>query len=105
MGGLRDREKEERTAGTWAWEPKEKVIRWTIPSMIASGSSSTWSLKGTFVSTDTVPRPSRSIMTSFRIPQLLFSGLKVEQLKVTGEPYKPFKGVRTISNATVEWRW
>jgi hypothetical protein len=34
-----------------------------------------------------------------------FSALKVEQLRITGEGYKPYKGVRGRSVGDVEWRW
>lgn len=36
---------------------------------------------------------------------MVFSGLKVDQLKVTTEMYKPFKGVKVSSTGKVEWRW
>jgi AP-3 complex subunit mu len=40
----------------------------------------------------------------FGIGSHLFSNLKVDQLKLTGETYKPYKGVRGRSEGTVEWR-
>lgn len=52
-----------------------------------------------------VPRPSRSIVMRFQTPHMLFSGIKVDQLKMASEMYKPYKGVKTASKATVEWRW
>lgn len=42
---------------------------------------------------------------TFQAPRVIFSGLKVDQLKVTSEMYKPFKGVRVTSLGKVEWRW
>ncbi|KAG9041444.1 hypothetical protein FS837_012257, partial [Tulasnella sp. UAMH 9824] len=123
FGGSRDKEREERAAGVWAWEPNKKVrvmwnaeralltvplsktLRWTIPSLGAPSASSTWTLKGTWTSTEQVPRPSRSIMMHFQTPHMLFSGIKVDQLKMTSEVYKPYKGVKIASKAAVEWRW
>jgi hypothetical protein len=54
---------------------------------------------------DANPRPSRSVMLSLRVPHVLFSNLKVDQLKVMTEMYKPYKGVRVTSVETIEWRW
>lgn len=105
FGGSRDREREERAAGIWAWEPNEKTLRWTIPSLSVPSASSVWTLKGTWTSTEQVPRPSRSIVMRFQTPHMLFSGIKVDQLKMASEMYKPYKGVKTASKATVEWRW
>lgn len=51
------------------------------------------------------PRPARAFRIRFEIHQHSFSALKVEQLKITGEPYKPYKGVRGRSEGDVEWRW
>lgn len=51
------------------------------------------------------PRPSHALQIRFEIHSHTFSALKVEQLKVTGEVYKPYKGVRGQSIGNVEWRW
>lgn len=34
-----------------------------------------------------------------------YSSLKVDQLKVTSEIYKPYKGVRGNATGDIEWRW
>ena len=56
-----------------------------------------------------IPHPlaSPSFNLSFAINHHSFSGLKVDQLKVTGDVmYKPFKGVRTTAKAgKVDVRW
>ena len=52
-----------------------------------------------------VPRPSRAFRVKFEVLQHTFSALKVDQLKLTGEMYKPYKGVRGRSMGDVEWRW
>ncbi|KAG9019729.1 hypothetical protein FRB90_011000 [Tulasnella sp. 427] len=105
FGGARDKEREDRAAGTWAWEPKEKTLKWTISSLGVPSASSTWTLKGTWTSTEQIPRPSRSIMMHFQTPHMLLSGIKVDQLKMSSEIYKPYKGVKIASKAAVEWRW
>ena len=51
------------------------------------------------------PRPSRAFRVRFEVLQHTFSALKVDQLKITGELYKPYKGVRGRSSGDVEWRW
>ncbi|ETW84504.1 hypothetical protein HETIRDRAFT_103055 [Heterobasidion irregulare TC 32-1] len=86
----------------WTFMPATQVLRWAIPSIPSS--SGRWNLQGTFISSSARPRPSRSIQTSFSLSSHLFSALKVDQLKVTGELYKPYKGVRGRSQGSVEWR-
>ena len=51
------------------------------------------------------PRPAHALQIRFEIASQTFSSLKVEQVKVTVENYKPFKGVRGKSVGNVEWRW
>ncbi|KAG6830632.1 hypothetical protein H0H92_015724 [Tricholoma furcatifolium] len=51
------------------------------------------------------PRPSHAVQIRFEIQSHTFSALKVDQFKLTGETYKPFKGVRGRSVGNVEWRW
>lgn len=52
-----------------------------------------------------VPRPSHAIRVRFEISSYTYSAIKVDQLRVTGESYKPYKGVRGRSTGDVEWRW
>jgi AP-3 complex subunit mu len=51
------------------------------------------------------PRPSHALQVQFEIQSYTFSSLKVEQLKITGETYKPYKGVRGRAIGSIEWRW
>ena len=51
------------------------------------------------------PRPARSFRVRFDIMQHSFSALKIDQLKLTGEMYKPYKGMRPRSFGDIEWRW
>lgn len=53
------------------------------------------------------PVPCPSFDVRFTVQNHTFTGLKVDQLKVTGDVlYKPYKGVRTIAKAgRMEVRW
>jgi len=46
-----------------------------------------------------------ALQVRFEIQSHTFSALKVDQLRVTGETYKLYKGVRGRSIGNVEWRW
>jgi AP-3 complex subunit mu len=50
-------------------------------------------------------RPAHALQVRFALSSFTFSALKVDQLKVTGEVYKPYKGVRGKAIGNVEWRW
>ncbi|KAJ4472058.1 Mu homology domain-containing protein [Lentinula aciculospora] len=92
------------SGASWSFDAQQTVLRWEIP--IVSPSSS-WSLHGSFSTTNRVPRPSHAIRVRFDISSHTYSALKVGQLKVTDakENYKPYKGVRGRSSGEVEWRW
>ncbi|KAF8528911.1 clathrin adaptor, mu subunit [Hysterangium stoloniferum] len=87
---------------TWGYDPSKLLLRWEIPSMTPL---STHTLRGSFTSMAVHPRPSRALTATFEIKQHSFSTLKVDQLKVSGEVYKPYKGVRGQARGTVEFRW
>ncbi|KAJ7477154.1 Mu homology domain-containing protein [Mycena galericulata] len=88
--------------GSWAFDAKKMVVRWEIPVVPPS---SVWSLRGSFTSTNSVARPAHALQVRFALSSYTFSALKVDQLKVTGEVYKPYKGVRGKATGDVEWRW
>ncbi|OCH94324.1 clathrin adaptor mu subunit [Obba rivulosa] len=87
---------------SWNFDPKTLNLRWEIKSLPPS---STFSLRGSFTSNTKNPRPARAFRILFEIIQHSFSALKIEQLKLTGEQYKPYKGMRGRSTGDVEWRW
>ncbi|KIJ56590.1 hypothetical protein M422DRAFT_148680 [Sphaerobolus stellatus SS14] len=87
---------------SWGFDPSKLLLRWEIPAMAPL---STYTLRGTFSSTTPRPRPSQAFKTTFEIQQYSFSSLKIDQLKMTGETYKPFKGVRGQGRGTIEFRW
>ncbi|KAF8631235.1 hypothetical protein AX15_002564 [Amanita polypyramis BW_CC] len=86
---------------SWAFDSGKRVLRWEIPNVPPASS---WTLKGSYT-TITVPRPSRAIHLKFEIASHTFSALKIDQLRVSGENYKPYKGVRGRSTGDIEWRW
>jgi len=67
--------------------------------------SSSFHLRGSFTSTAKTARPAHAIRIRFEINKFSFSSLKIDQLRLTGEGYKPYKGVRAKSVGDVEWRW
>ncbi|KZW03889.1 clathrin adaptor, mu subunit [Exidia glandulosa HHB12029] len=88
--------------GSWNFDPKTLILRWTI-SPVPSSSSHT--LRGSFTSSETVPRIGSALKATYEIQPHSYSGLKVDQLKVSGEQYKTYKGVRLRAGGSIEFRW
>ncbi|KAH9843729.1 clathrin adaptor mu subunit [Rhodofomes roseus] len=93
---------------SWSFDPRTLAshftssLRWELKNVAPSA---THTLRGTFASTVKTPRPARSFRVRFDIMQHSFSALKIDQLKLTGELYKPYKGMRPRSSGDIEWRW
>ncbi|TRM68515.1 Mu homology domain-containing protein [Schizophyllum amplum] len=88
---------------SWMFDSRNHTLRWTIPRVAPAA---TYTIEGSFGSgTMQAPRPAHAVRTTFAIPTQTFSMLKVDQLKLTGEMYKPYKGVRGKSDCDIEWRW
>ena len=103
------------SGGEWMYTPARRTLRWSIaPSSAPTASGDTRSasapgrtatLRGTFASSDAHPRPARAAQISFALPAgAPLSALKIDQLKLSGETYKPYKGVRGRAMGRVEWR-
>ncbi|KIM67756.1 hypothetical protein SCLCIDRAFT_1209880 [Scleroderma citrinum Foug A] len=88
--------------GSWTFDPRRKVLQWDIPSMHSSGS---WILRGSWTSKAKVPRPAHAFQIRFELPTHSFSSLKIDQVRLSSETYKMYKGMRTHSCGFVEWRW
>ncbi|KAK7061349.1 MHD domain-containing protein [Favolaschia claudopus] len=88
--------------GSWTFDAKKMAVRWELPVVPPS---SVWLLRGSFTSPSSGPRPAHALQVRFTVPSYTFSSLKIDQLKVTGETYKPYKGVRGKTSGNVEWRW
>ncbi|EPQ59498.1 clathrin adaptor, mu subunit [Gloeophyllum trabeum ATCC 11539] len=88
--------------GSWAFDPRTLVLRWEMANLPPSSSHS---LRGSWTSSIPNPRAARAFRVRFAIQQHTFSALKIDQLRLTGEAYKPYKGVRGRSLVDLEWRW
>ncbi|KAJ3554797.1 hypothetical protein NM688_g2919 [Phlebia brevispora] len=75
---------------SWTFDQKTFTLRWEMKTVAPSSS---YNLRGNFAS-----------RVKFEILQYSFSSLKVDQLRLTGEIYKPYKGVRGRATGDVEWR-
>ena len=91
---------------SWSYDPKRRVLRWEVHAKARIGGAHT--LKGSWSTTTTTgapPRPARALQVTFASSASTFSGLRIDQLKVSaGESYKPYKGMRGRSIGKVEWR-
>lgn len=90
------------SGATWGFDPKTHRLKWEIRKA-PQGSSHT--LRGSFTTTGQVTQPSKAFQITFENSQSTFSGIKVDQLKISNEAYKVFKGMRGRSCGEVEWRW
>ena len=82
--------------------PARRTLCWSLPP---GTSGRTATLQGTFASADAHPHPARATQVSFALPAgAMLSSLKVDQLKLSGETYRPYKGVRGRAFGRVEWR-
>ncbi|GJJ07396.1 hypothetical protein Clacol_001598 [Clathrus columnatus] len=86
----------------WGYDPSKMVLYWDMGTI---NPLSTNTLRGTFTSSAEQPRISPAIQAQFEIDQHTYSSLKIDQLKLSGESYKPYKGVRSRSRGMVEFRW
>ncbi|KAF9821050.1 hypothetical protein IEO21_01027 [Rhodonia placenta] len=87
---------------SWSFDLRTLTLKWELKNVQPSGN---YTLRGTFTSTTQIPRPSRAFRVRFDIMQHTFSALKIDQLKLAGEMYKPYKGMRGRSAGDIEWRW
>ncbi|KAL4075691.1 clathrin adaptor mu subunit [Scleroderma citrinum] len=88
--------------GSWSFDPRKKILQWDIPSMHSSGS---WILRGSWTSKAEIPRPAHAFQIRFELPTHSFSSLKIDQVRLSSETYKMYKGMRTHSCGFIEWRW
>lgn len=100
--------------GEWTYLPARRTLRWSLTSSASTTSGTartvsapgrTATLRGTFASSDAHPRPARAAQISFALPAgALLSAMKVDQVKLSGEAYKVYKGMRGRALGRVEWR-
>ena len=94
-------------AGSFIYDSKLHIFRWYIPKLRSpsSGGFSSVKAKGSFETYDIGPRPASNVSMQFQVPMYALSGVKVDSLLMTGEAYKPFKGVRNVLSGDLEVRW
>ncbi|KAH9853898.1 clathrin adaptor mu subunit [Lenzites betulinus] len=87
---------------SWSFNSKTLALVWELKTVAPAAN---YTFRGSFTSSTEIPRPSRAFHVRFDIAQHNFSAMKIEQLKLTGEAYKPYKGMRGSSLGNIEWRW
>ena len=92
------------STGKAAFDSKTKTLRWKLPSEMKDRSTPTLTAR-----VDLEGRRPRAVGDAasellavrlrFNIPNASISGLRVDALNLTNEPYKPYKGVRAMVRA------
>ncbi|KAJ3167776.1 AP-3 complex subunit mu-1 [Geranomyces variabilis] len=89
-------------AGQYSFDHITKELRWTIGKISTDFNvAGAPFLSGTLY-LDSDPDPIQNLCTvyiDFKVNMFTASGLKIDTLQVHHEPYKPFKGVRTVTRA------
>lgn len=86
------------TVGTAIFDESTKTINWNLGKVTERSKSAT--LTGTIYANNTAQREvmeKPTIQFSWKVPTSTVSGLGVDQLMLTNERYRPFKGVRTVT--------
>ncbi|RHY27060.1 hypothetical protein DYB32_007078 [Aphanomyces invadans] len=87
-------------SGSCLFDDSTKTLKWTVgkfnPKKVLSPS-----LKGSIVLQHGAATPDEKpiVLLGFKVPFTTVSGLAVETLVLTNENYKPYKGVRTLTQA------
>lgn len=87
---------------SWSFDSRTSKVRWDLKNFPPSG---THSLRGSWVSSNKYPRPATAFRVKYDITKYSYSSIKIDQLRMSGETYKPFKGFRANSKGDVDWRW
>eukprot|EP00823_Brevimastigomonas_motovehiculus_P006871 TRINITY_DN5891_c0_g1_i1.p1 TRINITY_DN5891_c0_g1~~TRINITY_DN5891_c0_g1_i1.p1 ORF type:complete len:419 (+),score=100.09 TRINITY_DN5891_c0_g1_i1:56-1312(+) len=86
-------------SGTVKLDQITKVIHWDLGTL-KDEQKSGYLLEGTFtMPTDTVLDELPTISAEWSVKTFCFTGLKVDGLGIRGVKYKPFKGVRSVTQA------
>lgn len=90
------------SGGSWEFDSIAKILTWRIPKL-----SSSPVLSGTWQFDDArgASRPSPVFGVSFHAAFTNISGLSITSLKLAGEKYAPYKGLRSNMKGSVEVRW
>ncbi|KAK9895741.1 clathrin adaptor, mu subunit [Cystobasidium minutum MCA 4210] len=88
--------------GSWAFDTITRVLTWKIPKLVSSPVlSGTWQYDDNLGKSD----PSPVMSVRFKAPLTNVSGLSITSLKVLGEKYSMYKGLRSNMRGHVEVRW
>jgi len=87
---------------SWSFDSRTSQVRWDLKNIPPSG---THSLRGSWLSSQKYLRPARAFGVKYNIGKYSYSSIKIDQLRMSGEMYKPFKGFRANSKGDVDWRW
>jgi AP-3 complex subunit mu len=87
--------------GNVQFDELTKVAKWTIPRLNAK--DKTPILEGTISlpisAKSAIPDTNPIIQVNFKVPSYTASGLKIENLHLLNERYKPYKGMRAVTKA------
>jgi AP-3 complex subunit mu len=85
--------------GSCLYDEAQKVATWTIGKMNAGSTGRSPTLSGTMVLHGDLPEESPPLTLTWKVPTASVSGLAVSSLQISGESYRPYKGVRTITRS------
>jgi AP-3 complex subunit mu len=88
--------------GSWEFDSISRTLIWKIPKLVSSPV-----LSGTWQYDDNLGKsaPSPVMSVQFKAPLMNISGLSIVSLKVLGEKYSMYKGLRSNMKGHVEVRW
>jgi len=88
--------------GSWEFDSISRTLIWKIPKLVSSPV-----LNGTWQYDDNLGKsaPSPVMSIRFKAPLTNISGLSITSLKVLGEKYSMYKGLRSNMKGHVEVRW
>lgn len=88
--------------GSWEFDTVTRILTWKIPKLLSSPVlSGTWQYDDNLGQSD----PSPVMSVRFKASLTNVSGLSITSLKVLGEKYSMYKGLRSNMKGHVEVRW
>jgi len=95
-------------SGTWEFDSLTGTLKWRIPKFSAAGNNAptlrgTWNFEDPALKSNSRPAP--SVLVTFKAALTNISGLGITNLKVEGEKYSVYKGLRSHLTGSMEVRW
>jgi AP-3 complex subunit mu len=88
--------------GTWEFDTASRYLTWKIPKLLSSPVfSGAWQYEDNLGASS----PSPVLSVEFRAPFSNISGLSITSLKMAGEKYSMYKGLRSNLKGGIEVRW